>query len=62
MSRQIEVVIGPDGSVTVEAVGFKGGSCEKMTAALEQALGAPGKRNKKPDYYVQEVGKQGVGR
>lgn len=59
--KSIEVVVGPDGSVTVEAIGFKGSSCEKMTAALEQALGAPGKRNKKPDYYVQEVGKQQVG-
>lgn len=62
MSRQIEVIVDPDGGVKIEAVGFRGSSCEKATKALEEAMGTPGKRAKKDAYYQQEVGKQQVGK
>jgi hypothetical protein len=51
MSRSIEVVIGPDGGLTIEAVGFQGADCEKATAFLEEALGRTGGKEKKPEYY-----------
>ena len=52
--KTIEVVIGPNGSLKIEALGFKGADCERATAFLEKALGRVGGRNKKPDYYHRE--------
>jgi len=52
--RTIEVVIGPDGSLKIEALGFKGADCEKATAFLEKALGRISGRSKKPEYYRHE--------
>jgi len=52
--RIIEVVIGPDGSLKIEAVGFQGMGCEKATAFLEKALGRISGRNKKSEYYQRE--------
>ena len=52
MPKQIEILIQPNGEIQIEAVGFKGGACEKATAAIEQALGVAGKRQKKPEYYA----------
>lgn len=49
--KQIKVTVNEDGSLEIEAVGYKGNACEKATAALEKALGVPGKRTKKPEYY-----------
>jgi hypothetical protein len=51
MNKQVIVTVSPDGEVSIEAVGFKGSSCEKATKAIEQALGTSGKRSKKPEYY-----------
>ena len=56
--KQVIVTVSPEGEVKIDAVGFKGNTCEKATAALEQALGLPGKKQKKPDYFVEEVGRQ----
>ena len=47
MRKSIEVTIKPDGKVEIEAIGFKGGSCEKATQAIEQALGTVATRKKK---------------
>ena len=52
MARQIEVIVSPAGEIKIDAVGFKGGDCEKATAFLEAALGTPGKKVKKPEYYA----------
>ena len=52
MARTIEVVVNADGQVKIDAVGFKGADCEKATAFLEAALGMPGKKVKKPEYYA----------
>lgn len=51
MSKQIEIIIGADGSVNIEAVNFKGSSCEQATKAFEEALGVIGTRKKKPEYH-----------
>ena len=55
MRKSIEVTIKPDGKVEIEAIGFKGGSCEKATQAIEQALGTIATRKKKPEFYQQNI-------
>lgn len=57
MAREsIEVVINPDGSITIEAVGYTGGACVEATRALEAALGVQaGKRKLKPEFQRRAV-------
>ena len=63
MKRTIEITIGPDGQIAVEAVCFKGADCEQATKYLEEALGVVGQKTKKPEYYQRQHGgqKQGLG-
>jgi len=61
MARTIEVIVQPDGSLTIDAVGFQGADCEKATAFLEQALGQTTGREKKPEYYRRVQRQQRVG-
>lgn len=58
MSRRIHVRISPAGEITVEAEGYKGNGCEAATMAIETALGKPGTRTRKPDYWRQENRRQ----
>ena len=51
MKRTIEVIIGPTGEITIDAIGFKGADCEKATQFLEEALGVVGNKVKKPEYH-----------
>ena len=53
MNRKIHVRITPAGDITVEAAGFHGKGCEAATKAIEEALGKPGARTRKPDYWRQ---------
>ena len=53
MSRKILVRITPAGVITVEADGFHGKGCEAATKAIEEALGKPGTRTRKPEYWRQ---------
>ena len=53
MSRRIHVRVSPIGDITVEAHGFQGKGCEAATKAIEDALGRPGQRTRKPDYWRQ---------
>jgi len=53
MKPTIEVIITPAGEVLIEAIGFKGGACEKATAAIEQALGAVRVKRHKPEFQQQ---------
>lgn len=59
--KTLTVDVSPEGEVTIEAAGFRGNACEKATAALEKALGMPGKRQRKPEYSQEEVATQKVG-
>lgn len=59
MAKQIEVIIGKDGSIQIDAIGYSGTECTKATAAFEQALGKVAKEVKKPEYR-QEQGTQRV--
>jgi len=52
--KTIEVIVGPDGSLKIAAMGFKGADCERATSFLEKALGRISGRSKKPEYYHRE--------
>lgn len=54
-ARKIHVRITPEGEITVEAEGFRGKGCEAATKAIEDALGKPGTRTRKPEYWRQET-------
>lgn len=51
-SKKVEIVLGADGSVKVEAFGFKGASCEEATAFLDELFGKRDSVNYKDDYYT----------
>ena len=51
MKRSIEIVISPDGAITIDAVGFKGADCDQATRFLEQALGVTAAKRRKPEYH-----------
>ena len=53
MSRRIHVRISTAGEITVEADGFQGKGCEAATKAIEDALGKPGNRTRKAEYWRQ---------
>jgi len=53
--KEIILTFNPDGTVTKETKGFTGKSCVKDTAFIEEALGKPGKRRLKSEYYEQEA-------
>ena len=53
MSRKIHVRVSPFGEITVEAEGFQGKGCEAATKAIEDALGKPRERTRKPDFWRQ---------
>jgi hypothetical protein len=51
--RRIIVKVSPTGEITVEADGFQGKGCEAATKAIEEALGKPKERTRKPEYWRQ---------
>lgn len=59
--KQITVTVDPDGNCTIDKTGFKGKSCA-AEKAIEEALGQVKSDSKKPEFFVQEVGKAQVGR
>jgi hypothetical protein len=58
MSRKIHVRVFPLGEITVEAEGFHGKGCEAATKAIEEALGKPRERTRKPDFWRQSQSQQ----
>jgi hypothetical protein len=59
--RSIEVIVKTDGSLRIEGRGFIGANCEKATKFLEQALGKPTGKQKKPEYHRQVKREQRIG-
>ena len=53
MSRRIIVRVSPAGEIIVEAEGFQGKGCETATKAIEDALGKPRTRVRKPEFCRQ---------
>jgi hypothetical protein len=50
--KQIKIVIAPDGSPTVEALGFGNSSCKAATKTIEDALGKVESQVLKPEAHV----------
>ena len=48
--RSIDVIVNPDGSLIIDAIGFKGPECDKATRFLEEALGQIATKQRKPAY------------
>ncbi len=51
MKRSIEILISPDGQLTIDAISFKGADCDRATKFLEQALGLTAEKRRKPEYH-----------
>jgi len=49
--KTIEVSVSPAGAISIEAEGYSGSGCEDATRFLEEALGLPGKRKRKSEFY-----------
>lgn len=50
--RNIEVVVGEDGEIKIEAVNFKGAGCEKAVEFLKKALGIVVSSRRKPEFFI----------
>lgn len=61
---EIEIIISPDGEISIEAKGYTGGKCLEATKPYEKALGVTIERKKKPEFFSEsEVllrGKTGI--
>ena len=44
------MLVNADGSLIIDAIGFKGSDCEKATRFLEEALGQIATKQRKPAY------------
>ena len=60
-TKTIEVIVAPDGTLKIDAIGFSGSDCEKATAFLEKALGKTKSRQKKSEIYRILKGVQKIG-
>ena len=60
--KTIEIIVKTDGTLKIDAVGFTGPDCEKATKFLEEALGKPTGKWKKPEHFRQVQRQQQVGR
>ena len=55
MPKVIEVKVSPNGQTSIKVTGVKGTGCHKLTAPLEQDLGASLDTTNTADNYVEEV-------
>jgi len=56
MSREVEVTINPDGTVSLDAKGFAGKGCTEILNALARGFRKTEERKKK-EYHVVATGK-----
>lgn len=57
---EIEVVIGADGTVSLDVGGAEGKRCLDLTKPFEDALGVVSKRDLKASYYQTQSATQSV--
>ncbi|MBI4029155.1 MAG: DUF2997 domain-containing protein [Candidatus Blackburnbacteria bacterium] len=53
--KRVEVIVDSDGTVRIDAIGFKGPACEKATAEIERFLRGPPRKTRKVEYNQVEV-------
>ena len=58
MEKQVEIKIKPDGSLTVELLGFQGDGCSKTAQRIIDALGKTVNSDRKSEYYEDSVKNQ----
>lgn len=58
MTKQIEIVIAPDGKSTVTTKGYTGSSCQDASKFLEKALGQVEADKKTADYFADSNSQQ----
>ena len=58
-TREIVVIVGADGAVKVDAMGYSGPDCERATKALRDALGQVTGHVRKADYSRPSLGHVG---
>ncbi len=58
MLRLIEVIVSPQGEVTMQTKGYAGSDCLQASQFLEQALGVVTKGQKTGEFYEQESTQQ----
>lgn len=54
MPRVIEVLVRPDGQVSVQTKGYAGSACVHASRYLEEALGIREQEQKTSEYHVAE--------
>ena len=52
--HELEIVIKPDGTLTLDVKGGRGPSCLDLTRELEENLGVVEEREKRPEFYLEE--------
>jgi len=60
VAKQVKIKINKDGTVEMDAVGFKGKGCEEVVKALSKSLGKIEKDGHKPDWSMPEPSKATV--
>ena len=58
MKQVIEVIVAPDGKVTVQTQGFAGSACKAASDSLEQALGLKVSEKLTAEFYSRETQQQ----
>jgi hypothetical protein len=58
MHRIIEVIVSPQGEVTMQTKGYSGSDCLQASKFLEQALGVVTNDQKTTEYYQTENAQQ----
>ena len=58
MKPTIEIIVSPNGDISIDAFGFAGADCEKATRYLEEALGVISARERKPEFHQRQRAKQ----
>lgn len=56
MKPTLEILLQPDGKITIDALGFRGPDCEQATQFLETALGLTREKRRKPEYHQSRRG------
>lgn len=55
LKKEIEILIDPEGEVSVSTKGVKGKACLDLVKFLEESLGEVRNKTLKPEYYEPEV-------